>query len=51
MTGRRARVVLSVLLFTLVLTAAGACGRKAKPEPLRSAAVVFDRSDRILGSR
>lgn len=51
MMGRLARVALSVALFTLVLTAAGACGRKARPEPRRSAAAVSFHSPIIIRSR
>jgi hypothetical protein len=51
MSGRRTRLAISVLLFTLVLTAAGACGRKAKPEPRKNAAVVSVHSRIFLRSR
>jgi hypothetical protein len=51
MSGRRTRVAVSVLLFTLLMTAAGACGRKAKPEPLRSAVAVSGHSGIFLRSR
>jgi len=37
MNGRGMRVAASILIIALVLCAVSACGRKAKPEPLRSA--------------
>ncbi len=36
MNGRGIRIAATILVVALALAAAGACGRKAKPEPRRS---------------